>query len=61
MVYLCRHQMSKSDVVDEKGNKYIYCRKTNGICIGQRFCPEQQRYIISERVKNICRDYEDIK
>lgn len=53
--------MSKSDVVDEKGNKYIYCGKTNSICIGQRFCPDQQRYIISERVKNICRDYEDIK
>lgn len=61
MVYLCGHHMFKSGVTDEKGNKYIFCHKKNDICTGQRFCPEKQCYIISERVKSICRDYEDIK
>jgi hypothetical protein len=42
---------------DINGYSHIYCKLTKELCIAQRFCPEQDKYIISERAKNICKNY----
>lgn len=55
----CQYEKYKvgSQFKDEQGNKRVCCQLSNDICIAQRWCPEQQKYIISERAKNICKDY----
>lgn len=55
----CINQMKKRDerFSDCNGNMRICCRLTKELCVAQRWCPEQEKYIISERAKNICKNY----
>ena len=55
----CQHQCKKSDEnsKDVNGRAYVFCRLTNELCVAQRWCPEQQKYIVSERAINICKKY----
>ena len=57
----CRNQKTKNgeQFIDAQGNKRICCCLNNDICIAQRWCPEQNQYIVSEREKNICKNYKD--
>lgn len=57
----CKNQCRKTgeDAKDENGYPYIYCRLTKELCIAQRWCPEQQKHIISERARNICKKYDE--
>ena len=57
----CKNQCRKTgeDSKDENGYPYIYCRLTKELCIAQRWRPEQQKHIISERARNICKKYDE--
>ena len=57
----CKNQCRKTgeDAKDENGYPYIYCRLTKELCIAQRWGPEQQKHIISERARNICKKYDE--
>ena len=57
---LCEYQGVKKDFKDSAGRKQIYCTKHECLCIGQRFCPDLQQWIVSERAKNICKDYKNL-
>lgn len=56
----CKNQYKKTgdSSKDNNGNSYIFCRKTQQMCFAQRWCPEQKKYIISERANKICKNYE---
>lgn len=56
----CKYQCRKSgsEFTDNNGYSYIYCRKSQELCIAQRWCSEQEKYIISERANKTCRNYE---
>lgn len=58
-ITFCSNQMKRSGdkYKDINGYSHIYCKLTKELCIAQRFCPEQDKYIISERAKNICKNY----
>lgn len=43
---------------DDNGKPYIFCKLTGELCVAQRWCPEQEKHIVSERAKNICKNYE---
>ena len=58
--YICKYQSYKKDFKDNQNIKQLYCSKNKCLCCGQRYCVKQQRYIISERVKSICKDFEGI-
>lgn len=55
----CVNQYRKSgeETKDNNGNSYIFCKKTRGLCFAQRWCPEQNKYIISERANKVCKNY----
>ena len=55
----CTYQCRKSGegTKDDNGNSYVFCRLTQKLCVSQRWCPEQQKYIVSERAKSICKNY----
>lgn len=42
---------------DKQGNKRVCCQLSNDVCIAQRWCPAQKKYVINERAKDICKDY----
>lgn len=55
----CSNQMFKVEdkYKDSNGQRYVCCRLTKELCCAQRWCPEQEKYIVSERAKNICKNY----
>ena len=57
----CQYEKYKAgnQFKDEQGNKRVCCCLNNDICIAQRWCPEQEKYIVSERAKKICKNYKD--
>ena len=56
----CKNQSRRSGdkSKDNNGYAYIFCRLNKEMCIAQRWCPEQQKYIVSERACKICKKYE---
>jgi hypothetical protein len=58
-VTCCINQCRKSDDTfkDGNGNPYVCCKITQNICLSQRWCTEQQKYIVSERAVTICKNY----
>ena len=57
----CRNEKYKigDQYKDAQGNRRVCCCLNNDVCIAQRWCPEQNQYIVSERAKNICKNYKD--
>ena len=55
----CINEKYKSgeEYKDTQGNRRICCRLDNNLCIAQRWCTKQKKYIISERAKDICKNY----
>lgn len=58
-VTCCANQCRKSGngTKDSDGNSYIFCKLSKAKCISQRWCPEQQKYIISERANLGCKNF----
>lgn len=61
VITYCGNQCRKSgeDSKDTCGYPYIFCRITNKMCTAQRWCPEQEKYIVSERANKTCKNYKD--
>lgn len=55
----CQFQGYK-EVDEATGKKFVYCYKNKCKCICQRFCTEQQEYIVSEQAKSYCKDFKKI-
>lgn len=53
----CVNQCRKSGKTDSNDHPYVFCKEKQKVCIAQRWCPEQLKYIISERAKSICGSY----
>ncbi len=58
-ITFCPYQSRRSGegTSDDSGNAYIFCGKTGEKCIAQRWCPEQGKFVISERAGSICKYY----
>lgn len=58
-VTFCSNQMCRAgkQYADDNNQKYVCCKVTKELCVAQRWCPEQQKYIVSERAKNICKNF----
>ena len=58
-VTYCANQCKKSgdDTKDSDGHSYVFCKLSQKPCVSQRWCPEQQKYIVSERANSVCKNY----
>jgi len=56
---VCKYQSYQRKVEDNTDNPKVYCKKTKDICGAQKYCPELNKFVISERAKMICKYFED--
>ena len=57
MANLCVNAYKNAQNVDETGKKIILCQKTKQPCVAQRYCGEQNNYIVSENANKVCKNY----
>lgn len=54
---ICINAYKNSKHKDENGEQLVVCQKTGDICIAQRYCTNESKYIVSERANVYCKDY----
>lgn len=57
---MCEFQSYKR-IDDGDFRPRIFCKKYNTLCCGQRYCPQLNKFIISERVNMCCRDFKQME
>lgn len=58
-VTCCANQCRKSSdkFKDSNGYQFVCCNISQDLCLSQRWCSEQQKYIVSEHADKLCKNY----
>ncbi|MCI9627332.1 MAG: hypothetical protein HFI90_11215 [Clostridia bacterium] len=59
---LCQYQQWKNreEYRDSSGKTRISCRKTGQLCHCQRWCKQEEKYVISDHPARYCKYYKNI-
>lgn len=54
---ICINAYRSPKHTDEQGRKMIVCQLTKALCIAQRYCTNDNQYVVSENANRYCKNY----